>query len=231
MTRSSLNPLECCGLERGCVWSQQALAHPHTGRDVTTESCCLSARSAEQGRCCYIISLLNKTSKIFNLAFCDHMAWVQAAWFYMGAQMDIVSPSPSCLVLLFSDVPMELFFFFEENTDPCQQALTGIYRRVKWIRCLISPAVHLGLSTYLPSCFCTSCCILDYLKTFLNWLRKLLIWPLCFSLKYKMFLSAKASVCAHYLSGYCVTRRGGKWPVTMISLADCFFFFFFLHII
>lgn len=112
MTRSSLNPPECCRLEWGCVWSQQALAHPHTGRDVTAESCCLSARSAEQGRCCYIISLLNKTSKIFNLAFCDHMARVQAAWFYMGAQMDIVSPSPSCLVVLFSDVPMELFFFF-----------------------------------------------------------------------------------------------------------------------
>lgn len=86
---------------------------------MTAESCCLSAWSAEEGRCCYIISLLKKTSEIFNLAFCNHMSRVQADWFYVNARMNTVSPSPSCLVVHFSDVPMEVGFF-EVNTDPWQ---------------------------------------------------------------------------------------------------------------
>ena len=71
MTGSSLNPRECCGLQRGgCVWSQQALAHPRAGWDVTAASYCLSTQSGDEAHYCYIISLFNKTSKIFNLTVC-----------------------------------------------------------------------------------------------------------------------------------------------------------------
>lgn len=95
MTGSSLNPPECCGLQQGCVWSQQALAHPHGGRDVTTVSYCLSTRSGHEAHHCYIISLFNKTSKIFNLAVSYHISWVQTALFYMSTCINIVIPTIS----------------------------------------------------------------------------------------------------------------------------------------
>lgn len=96
MTGSSLNPPECCGLQQGCVWSQQALAHPRGGRDdVTAASYCLSTRSGDEAHHCYIISLFNKTSKIFNLAVCYHVSWVQTALFYMSTCINIAIPSTS----------------------------------------------------------------------------------------------------------------------------------------
>lgn len=93
--RLFLEPSRGLWASQGCVWSQQALAQTRAGRDVTAASYRLSTGSGDEGHYCYIISLLNKTSEIFNLAVCCHVSWVQTALFYMSTCINIAIPSAS----------------------------------------------------------------------------------------------------------------------------------------
>lgn len=92
MTDSSLNPPGCRGFGR-TVCGHRRLWRVLAGWDVTPVSPCLCTPSSAEGHVCDIISLLNKTSEIFNLAVCSHVSWVQTALFYMITSINIVIPS------------------------------------------------------------------------------------------------------------------------------------------
>lgn len=65
------------------------------------ECLCLSTASSAEGQCCYILCLLNRTSKIFNLALSNYVSWVQTAYFYMNTYINIVILSDSSSVVHF----------------------------------------------------------------------------------------------------------------------------------
>lgn len=92
MTDSSLNPPGCRGFGR-TVCGHRRLWRVLAGWDVTPASSCLCTPSSAEGHVCDIISLLNKTSEIFNLALYSHVSWVQTALFYMITSINIVIPS------------------------------------------------------------------------------------------------------------------------------------------
>lgn len=83
---SSLNPPECRGLGRTACGHRR---HP----SVLGRTGCDRTPSSAEGHVCDIIRLLNKTSRVFNLAVCSHVSWVQTALFYTNTSINVVIPS------------------------------------------------------------------------------------------------------------------------------------------